>query len=1414
MNRLYERNKINMKVNEIIKKARERGISLWCENGKIRYFKQDGKLEEDIKQLLIDNKENIIRYWEEDIERFEVFPLTDIQTAYLLGRRGSFEYGDVASHLYLELEYPRLDGKKVQKIWNELITKHDMLRVIILQNGTQRVLKEVNEYQIYISNEAVAGEKIRNEWKDKFYETEKWPLFDIGITNYERKSILHLSFDFLISDWASIWRLLREFEIKYYDKIDRNKQCVISFRNYILNEKGMKNTLKYVNDKEYWRKRLETMPEAPILPILPGAKNINRFVRKSEKLNIEKWETIKKFSMKNGITPTAAVLSIFAMCIERWSENKNFALNLTTLTRNSKYPDIYDVIGDFTSVNVLEIRLSKDIPFYEFAKRVNKQLFDDLDHNTYSGIEVIRDLRKIRKNPSLFYPIIFTSSIGVVDLDGMVGKINDNGISQTPQAFLDCQVMDSKEGLFINWDIREGIFDEKVIKDIFETFIESLNRFSEIEEVWFEPACVKIPAYQLDTRKHINNTFKNRECKTLQDLFLKSTLKSPKKVAVVDETGEYTYEELLWRAYSVAEKLEKCGCKKGDYVGIKLDKGVFQIASVLGILFLGATFVPIDNEQPEIRANKIMDLAQIKYLICEEKHRDKEKYNVITKEDIHIKREFENPAIDNFFDVAYVIFTSGSTGIPKGVVIEQQAVINTIIDINERFKIQEDDSVLALSQLHFDLSIYDIFGMLASGGTLIIPDKARYKDPSYWLKLIKKWNITVWNSVPTFMEMFVDYLDRFYNGENLSINKVLLSGDWIPINLPERIRKFLKDVKIYSLGGATEASIWSIYHECEKGEVYAGSVPYGIPLSNQGFKILDANMKDCPNMVRGELYITGKGLARGYLGDPEKTRSSFIKFNNEKIYKTGDFGRYLYNGEIQFLGRKDSQIKIAGHRIEIGEIEKALIGCCPGQKCSVTTINLNGETKIVAVIVAAERGQKDKESIREKLKQYLPHYMIPFFIEFVNEIPYTNNGKVDKKAIQKIFSDKRDEREKNHSWNLSDIIENEVYLILKKILKTKELHLEDNLFDIGADSLIMAQIAGAIKENIMQESATFDEILRQILNNPTARALIKFLKERRMASTDGYDMEKNTRLLAEDKQEVLYVFFHAALGTTNCYRFMEKEMRRKKLGDLLFINMENADKYCSIKYSDLVNVITDAYVEKIEQLKYRKINLVGYCLGGIIALNVAVKLLERGSKINNLFVLDSYPVSGKIEDDFIDEIIFLPNYQITLSEVIEGIEDYELMQVISQERENNNGNIPANSFSNILQTRKNLKGCTKLLEFAQNKKEERFKKYAQTISKKFQVNINAKMLETAFRIYQHSFKGAEVELPFYSGDICFFSASEEQKYLFIDKNENLELWNSICLGDFKEVEIPGNHVTCILNEENAIALVNRLQKEI
>lgn len=657
-----------MEVSKLIQNMREQGIGIWTEGGKIRYLKKDGKLDDDIKNILIYNKKEIISYFEEERERFDKFPLTDIQMAYLLGRKNSFEYGDVASHLYLELDYPALDSVKVQKIWNQLIDKHDMLRAIVLEDGTQEVLRDVAEYPIYISTKC---EEIRSKWSDKYYNTETWPMFDIGVTEDKEKTTLHLSFDFLIADWASIWTLLIEFETIYYNKGNGDEKCAISFRNYVLNEMGMKNSSRYRRDKEYWKNRLDIIPEAPVLPMRSNAEKSNKFIRMARKLSAEDWEKIKFFSSQNSVTPTATVLSIFALCIERWSVNKKFSLNLTTLIRNNKYTGIYNTIGDFTSVDVLEIDLSEKIIFADFVKNVNKQIFEDLDHSSYSGIEVIRDLRKRRKNPMLLFPIIFTSSIGLIKNDGMVGKVNNNGISQTPQAFLDCQVMDNEEGLFINWDIRNGIFEEGVIQDIFCTFLTYLKKISESVEFWNQQANVELPEKQMDQRKNVNSTFKEIKMDTLQNLFLKSALEMPKKTAVVDECGEHTYEELLWTAYGIADELQKCSCKAGDYVGIKLNKSFFQIASVLGTLLIGAAFVPIDNDQPEIRADKILEIAKIKCLIGEkeETHKYREKYKWIDKDSVILKKSYDEIVNDNFDDVAYVIFTSGSTGEPKGVTL-------------------------------------------------------------------------------------------------------------------------------------------------------------------------------------------------------------------------------------------------------------------------------------------------------------------------------------------------------------------------------------------------------------------------------------------------------------------------------------------------------------------------------------------------------------------------------------------------------------------------------------------------------------------------------------------------------------------------------------------------------------------------
>lgn len=296
------------------------------------------------------------------------------------------------------------------------------------------------------------------------------------------------------------------------------------------------------------------------------------------------------------------------------------------------------------------------------------------------------------------------------------------------------------------------------------------------------------------------------------------------------------------------------------------------------------------------------------------------------------------------------------------------------------------------------------------------------------------------------------------------------------------------------------------------------------------------------------------------------------------------------------------------------------------------------------------------------------------------------------------------------------------------------------------------------------------------------------------------------RIIEKTAKDTVYIFFHTALGTTNCYRFVEKELRKEDLGDFLFINVEDVEWYYSIQYHELVDRITDEYVRKIEQLHYKNINLIGYCLGGILALNVAVKLLEKGIEVNNLFVIDSYPVSGKVEDEFIDEVIFLPNYQLMLSEVLEDVDDFKVMEFITEVRKRNNGNIPQNTFFNIIEKDSKMKNNSGLWEFVNSTKEKRFEAYAKAIEKKTCINVSAELLEATFEIYQHGFKGANVELPFYSGDICYLSACEEQKYFFADKNQNLEMWNDICLGEFEVINVPGNHVTCIHSEENATLL--------
>ncbi|MGZ4033158.1 MAG: amino acid adenylation domain-containing protein, partial [Tumebacillaceae bacterium] len=308
-------------------------------------------------------------------------------------------------------------------------------------------------------------------------------------------------------------------------------------------------------------------------------------------------------------------------------------------------------------------------------------------------------------------------------------------------------------------------------------------------------------------------------------------------------------------------------------------------------------------------------------------------------------------------DLAYVIFTSGSTGTPKGVMIDHRGAVNTLLDINERFAVTAADRVLMLSNLNFDLSVYDVFGTLAAGGVIVIPESSRERDPDELIKLIREQGVTVYNSVPALFEMIIDTLGGQQESDPLPLRLVMMSGDWIPLTLPERARTLLPTLSVHSLGGATEASIWSITYPIATIDPNWKSIPYGKPMKNQSFHVLSPNMEPCPVHVPGDLYIGGVGLAKGYWRDQARTEASFVTCprSGETLYKTGDLGRFLPDGNIEFLGRADHQVKLRGYRIEQGEIEATLLQH-PGVAEAVVHLHETtaGGKQLVAYVVPQE----------------------------------------------------------------------------------------------------------------------------------------------------------------------------------------------------------------------------------------------------------------------------------------------------------------------------------------------------------------------------------------------------------------------------------------------------------------------------
>ncbi|MBM7776028.1 amino acid adenylation domain-containing protein [Actinokineospora baliensis] len=1164
--------------------------------------------------------------------RHEPFPLTDLQQAYLVGRSGAFELGDVSTYFFLEVDV-EVDLDRLQSALRTMIIRHDQLRAVVSQEGWQRVLPEVEDYVIAVTDLSGAADQssrlaeIHRELEDQVFDTATWPLFDVRATRLDDTTTrLHIGLDALIIDAWSTSLLFKEWAATYRGEVDSLPELEITYRDYVTAAAEIDSPAA----RDYWKERIATLPPAPELPLAvsPASIGTPRFTHRSTRLDPATWSAFKRNAQEHGVTASAALATAYAQVLAAWSKSSDFTLNVLFFNRVPLHPQVPDVVGNFSATTLLEVHSAADEAFAARADRVQRQLWTDLEHSAVSGVEVLRELNRTRgTSGAAGMPVVFASMVNFSARDdepaatglaqhlaGLSPRGREVSSSiRTPQVWLDHQVVEDMGALLVNWDVVEALFPEGVVAAMFAAYVEVLHELSEDPAAWRRPAPVLVPPADLAVRARANATDADLPTGLLHGPFLERAAARPDDVAVL-AARTLTYGDLDARSNQVDRWLRANGVTPGALVAVVMDKGWEQVVATLGVLKAGAAYVPVDAGVPAERLRTLLELSGAAAVLTQSAVERQIRWpegTVRLSVDLDSAESTEPLPATAVAprDLAYVIFTSGSTGTPKGVMIEHAAALNTIHDVNDRFGITAADRVLGLSALNFDLSVYDVFGALAAGAAVVLPEPSALREPARWAELVTEHRVTVWNSVPTLMEMFTEHA-LAAGLTDLPVRVVMMSGDWIPVTLPGRIRTLLPQAGVWSLGGATEAAIWSILYPI--GDVDPGwtSIPYGTPMRNQRFHVLNDAMRPCPTWVPGQLYIAGVGLARGYLGDQARTRASFVRHpvTGERLYRTGDLGRYLPDGTIEFLGREDFQVKVNGFRIELGEVDAALLRR-PGIRAAVAAaVGERHAKRLVAYVVG---DAVDETDLLAGLRAELPEYLVPSRVVALDSLPLSANGKVDRAALPAPDATPVGAA----GTGPRDAVEVRLAEIWAEFFPTAEIGVDSHFFALGGDSLLAVRLMSRVRSGLGRSLP-----LATLFARPTIAQLAEALR-----GAAQHDRRALVPIRTTGQQTPLF-FVHPVGGDVLCYSALAELLGP----DQPFHGLQTPDEPPAS-----LSAMAAHYVEAITAVHPGPYRLGGWSMGGVLAVEIARQLAEAGRAVEFVAVVDlvEAPGSGQEVDE-------------------------------------------------------------------------------------------------------------------------------------------------------------------------------------
>jgi amino acid adenylation domain-containing protein/non-ribosomal peptide synthase protein (TIGR01720 family) len=982
----------------------------------------------------------------------------------------------------------KLDVQKFEDCFIEIVKRHEILRTSFdLKDG--KLIQIIHDHVDFQVDYREGAEDDINNMIKKFckpLDLSNAPVFKVvliklSVNRYLMLAITHhmiidgLSWNIIVKDFCCLYegKSLAPLNSQYID--------------YVFWEQTQLETEKMKQDDVYWKKKFSEE-----IPLLNLPTDFQRPAQRSSKggihffsLSNEKMKQLKTLARNSSSTITMIFLAAYTIFLHKLTGQENIIVGIPV---DSRPPDGFGhVVGMFVNTLPSQNFPTRELSFNEYINHVKQNALKDYEHRDFPFDLIVKNLdpeKDMSRNALIETLLVYESA------DERLFELKD--LSFIPYNYkndaaafdLVLEIIEQNNEARLNFEYCSGLFKHETIIRWSENFLNLVNEIIAHPNQPISELSIISTKEQQQILFEFNNTAVDYPMdKTLIDLFESQVMSSPELTAVVFQDSQLTYSHLNKQANKVAHFLkEKYHIMPDDRVGLLLNPSLNMIIGILGIMKAGGAYVPVDTAYPLDRISYIFQDSHCKLVLTENILNQTAGLTFIDINTIQHSDD-QNPSRNADPDnAAYVIYTSGSTGTPKGVIIAHQSIINTIIWRSRYYSFGTNDRILQLPSYAFDSSVEDIFTPLISGSSLVLIPQEKKLDLEYIGNLVAYKNITHFLATPAFYKTFLNNISEKL--QNLRF--VTVAGENIGSDLVSLHFENLKNVKLYNEYGPTENSVCATVFEFLPDNHH---ILIGKPISNNFIYILDPDKHLCPIGIIGEICISGKGLARGYLNRSELTEEKFIKnpfLPNEKMYCTGDLGRWLPDGNIEFLGRMDDQVKIRGFRVELGEIEKQ-IREYPSVKETVIVARKNSEdiTELTAYIMTRE--QLEITLLRRHLTSVLPDYMIPSFFVRLNELPLTPNGKIDKKALP--LPDKDDVTTNADFMKPRNTIEEKLVSAWKKALGRKKIGINDNYFDLGGDSIKAIQVAAFLNlENLKLQ-------VRDIFQYPVISELAEHVTE-------------------------------------------------------------------------------------------------------------------------------------------------------------------------------------------------------------------------------------------------------------------------------------------------------------------------------